>query len=342
MTKCIYCPRTDFTLEHHLPRCLGNFKGSVQLGDTICSKCNGIFGKLDEQLCRSGPEAIFRRYLGIQGRKGHNVANSFYRGGSGGGPLDMVGINQSTGEKTELELLGPGQALELRRVKLVAEDNSEHIIRISDGMTPTEFRQKFDALGIKRFKHAFISAAGEEIPWVESLFENLTIEGKGEWVQPEGPIIYGPSEIKVTVTSKYFRDIAKIAFHYFLTKFPRFRGDEEFFSEIRNFIKHGEVDDVPRFVTQSFDQIVPVLTTGGRLRVWGHLLTAESDYLGFQGKVQLFVGPENRSTVFTVQLGKNKSHIHYSERYGDFFAYYPVDERGEFDGEVSPLTVMSL
>src|SRR5690349_972286 len=116
--KSIYCDETDLTPEHHLPRCLGNSKGYVQLGDTSCSKCNGIFGKLDEQLCRSGPEAIFRRYLRIQGRKKHKAANSFYRGGSGGGPLDMVGINQSTGEKTELELLGPGHVLELRRVKL--------------------------------------------------------------------------------------------------------------------------------------------------------------------------------------------------------------------------------
>jgi hypothetical protein len=29
--------------------------------------------------------------------------------------------------------------------------------------------------------------------------------------------------------------------------------------------------------------------------------------------------------------------IHYSEAYGDFFAYHPVEERGEFDGEVSEL-----
>jgi hypothetical protein len=58
---------------------------------------------------------------------------------------------------------------------------------------------------------------------------------------------------------------------------------------------------------------------------------------GFRAKVQLFVGPESRSMVHTVQIGENLSPIHYSEAYGDFFAYYPLEERGDFDGEVSEL-----
>ena len=79
------------------------------------------------------------------------------------------------------------------------------------------------------------------------------------------------------------------------------------------------------------------LRAGGRLSAWGHLIAVESDYTGFRAKVQLFVGPESLSCVYTVQLGKNPSSIHYSEAYGDFFAYYPAEERGEFDGEVYEL-----
>jgi hypothetical protein len=337
MMTCIYCSRTDFTPEHHLPRCLGNFKGYVQLGNTICSECNRAFGKLDEQLCRSGSEAFFRKFLGIEGRKKHDSVNSFYRGSSGGGPLEMVGLNHATGQKAELELVGPGNVRELRCVKFVADDDSQHIIRITDGMTPAEFKQRVDALGFKSFKHASISATAEEIPWVESLFEGFKFEKKTEWIQPTGPILYGPFDIKITVTSKYFREMAKIAFHYFLTKFPRFRGNEECFSQIRDFIRNGTIDDIPRFVTQCRKQFIHQLRSGDRLSAWGHFVTAESNYFDFKGKVQLFVGPENRSTVFTVNLGQNPSPIHYSEGYGDFFAYYPPEERGEFDGEVSAL-----
>jgi hypothetical protein len=57
----------------------------------------------------------------------------------------------------------------------------------------------------------------------------------------------------------------------------------------------------------------------------------------FRARVQLFAGPEVQPNVYTVQLGRNPLRIDYSEAYGDFFAYYPKEDRGEFDGEVSEL-----
>jgi hypothetical protein len=298
---------------------------------------------LDEQLCRSGFEAFFRKKLGIAGRREHEEVNSFYRGSSRGGRLEMFGINHETGEEKELELVGPNSVRELRCVKLIAEDDSIHTITISDGMTREEFWKRVTALGIKTFKHADISAASEEIQWVESLFEGFTIGRKPEWVQPKGPITYGPLTVKITVTNRYFRAMAKIGFHYFLTKFPRFRGDEPWFSEIRNFvINECSIDEVARFVTQSREQFAYQLRAGGRLNVWGHLIGVNASYTGFLGRVQLFVGPESPSTVFTVQIGKNPSPIYYTEAHGDFFEYYPPEERGEFDGEVSELGVVAL
>lgn len=342
MANCIYCRATDVTVEHPLPRGLGKFKDYVPLADRVCDRCNAICGQLDEQLCRSGPEAFFRKFLGISGRPGHDDVNSFYRGSSRGGRLEMLGINHETREEKELELVGPNSVRELRCVKFVAEDDSTHTIPITDGTTPEEFRKKVTALGFKFFKHANISAGAEEIPWIESLFEGFKIEGKTEWVQPSGPIMYGPFSIKFTVNDRYFRAIAKIGFHYFLTKFPRFRGDEPCFSEMRNFIMNGcPIDEIGRFVTQSREQFAYQLRAGDRLRVWGHLIAVDANYMGFRAKVQLFAGPENRSTVFTVHIGKNPSSIHYSEAYGDFFAYYPLEERGEFDGEVSELGVVA-
>jgi hypothetical protein len=342
MSNCIYCGAADVTVEHPLPRGLGKFKGYEPLTDRVCSRCNGVCGQLDEQLCRCGSEAFFRKFLGISGRSGHDEVNSFYRGSSRGGRLEMVGINHDNGEEKELELVGPNSVRELRCVKLVAEDDSTHTIPIPDGMTRDEFQRKVAALGFKSFKHADISAASEEIPWVESLFEGFMMKGKAEWVQPTGPIIYGPLTIKFTVNDRYFRAIAKIGFHYFLTKFPRLRGDELCFAEIRNFIMNGcPIDEIGRFVTQSREQFAYQLRAGDRLSVWGHLIGVDANYLRFRAKVQLFAGPENRSTVFTVRLGKNPSPIHYSEAHGDFFAYYPPEQRDDFDGEVSELGVVA-
>jgi hypothetical protein len=342
VSNCIYCGAADVTVEHPLPRALGKFKDYVLLTDKICRRCNGICGQLDEQLCRCGMEAFFRVFLGISGRSRHDDVNSFYRGSSLGGRLEMFGTNHETGEEEELELVGPNSVRELRCVKFVAEDDSAHTIPITDGMTPEQFRKKVTGLGFKFFKHADISAASEEILWVESLFEGFKMQGKTEWVQPTGPIIYGPLTIKFTVNDRYFRAVAKIGFHYFLTRFPRFRGDEVCFAEIRNFITNGcPIDEIGRFVTQSREQFAHQLRASDRLSVWGHLLGVDAGYTGFRAKVQLFAGPENRSSVFTVQLGKNPSPIHYSEAYGDFFAYYPPEERSEFDGEVSELATVT-
>jgi hypothetical protein len=175
----------------------------------------------------------------------------------------MVGISHETGELKELELVGAESVRELRCVTLIAEDDSTYTIRVADGMTPEQFRERVIALGINRFKSADISAASEEIPWMESLFDGFTFQGKTEWTRPPGPIIYGPFVVKVTLTNRYFRALAKIGFHYFLTKYPRFRGDEPCFEEIRNFITHDcRVDEIGRFVTQSQKQFVYQLREG--------------------------------------------------------------------------------
>jgi hypothetical protein len=266
----------------------------------VCESCNQKLGRLDEQLCRSGMEAFFRAYLGIAGRKGHDKANSFYRGSAGGGPLEMLGTDNQTGKNVLLEVVGENAVRQLRCVTLVAEDDTEHVIRIPDGMTPEQFRARFDALGIKRFKHGECFAAPEERAWVESLLSKLTIESKGAWSLPaNGPIGYGPSTIKFTVTSRYFRCIAKIGFHYFLTKMSRFRGDEDCFAKLRHFIMNeSNRAEYEQFVTYAQGQLVWGIDAGLRLKNWGHVLCAQADYLNLTAKVQLFAGPDEALHLF--------------------------------------------
>ena len=334
----LLCADAD-SLEHHLPRALGNFKGYVPLLDRVCSTCNGKFSMLDEQLCRSGIEAFFRTHLEIDGRKQHDKVNPFYRGSAGGQCLEMVGINQSTGQDVLLELVGGNEARELRCATLVGEDDSVHVIRITDGMTPEQFKKRVMDLGVKKFKTADFSAGQEEMQWVESLMNALTFERKTDWAHSTvGPIVYGPARIKFTVTSRYFRCIAKIGFHYFLTKVPHFRGDESCFTNLREFITNeGDIDKCKPFVNYNQQPLAWQLRNGQRLNAWGHILCVETDYMQLRAQVQLFAGPEAQPHVYTVLLGRNPSLIDYSEACGDFFAYYPKEERGEFDGEVSEL-----
>jgi hypothetical protein len=206
-------------------------------------------------------------------------------------------------------------------------------------MTPEDFKKRVKALGFRKFKTVDISAAPEEIAWVESLFAGLDFERKTEWSRSAvGPIVYGPARIKFTVTSRYFRCLAKIGFHYFLTKMQRFRGDEPYFEDIRQFIANeGNIDKCRSFVSYNQQPLAWQLRNCGRLNAWGHILCAETDYMHFRAKVQLFAGPQAQPHVYTVQLGGNPSRIDYTEALGEFFVYYPKEQRGEFDGEVSEL-----
>jgi hypothetical protein len=118
----------------------------------------------------------------------------------------------------------------------------------------------------------------------------------------------------------------------------QFNGDEECFADIRHFImKESNVDECRRFITYGEGPLARELETGYRLSNWGHVLAVELDYLNLRAKVQLFAGPEANPFVYTVQLGRNPSIIDYNEAYGNFFVYYPKEERGEFDGEVMDL-----
>src|SRR4051794_40110990 len=87
---CIYCPANPDSVEHPLPAALGEFREAPLLRDRICKACNNRrIGVLDEQLSRSGPEALLRRFYGINGRENHDKVNVFERGSAGGHRLDL-------------------------------------------------------------------------------------------------------------------------------------------------------------------------------------------------------------------------------------------------------------
>jgi hypothetical protein len=305
--------------------------------DAVCFECNGKCGKLDEQLSRTGIEAWHRIRLEIEGRKSHRKVNSFYRGSAGGRPIEMLGIHPATGKEILLELKGGNRVQELRCVTLTGEDGKDHVVKIPDKMTKEQFTKSVAVLSIKRIVRIDISALPEDATWVQELVSNgLSLHLKGEWQRgDEGPIAYKAAKVKVRGDVRYFRCIAKIGFHYFLTKMRQFRGDEGCFAALRDFIvKDGsDLDDCARFVTVGVSPLLGV----EKLRYCGHILTAEKHASRLIARVQLFAGPGSLGKVYCVELGSDPSPIFNSQWFGDFFGYYPKDERGEFDGEVEEL-----
>jgi len=140
-------------------------------------------------------------------------------------------------------------------------------------------------------------------------------EGNGEWAWdlirqafpdmrheerepiPEGVQRKTPGGLKCVLTKSYYRAIAKIALHYYLTRNQRgLTGHELYFKKICQFIRYGEGDRA-----EFFDKPGPplVLWLGqkvgdGQTRPteWGHLLVVIDSEKQAHAQVRLFAGPE--------------------------------------------------
>ncbi len=164
-TQCIYCNReVSLSKEHFLPRCLGNFRHYETLDDRLCKDCNNSFSQLEEQFCRSSPEAFFRQMLGIKGRKSHVTISPFQRGSAGVPPLAMKG--PPPGENFDIlwQLEKGTKNLDyMRQIVLFTETGDSHIIPIPDDMQDSaQLREKIkevsQQLGVKKFPEARIFA----------------------------------------------------------------------------------------------------------------------------------------------------------------------------------------
>ena len=253
--NCIYGhSNVELSGEHYLPKCLGDFHGFEMLNDRVCVSCNNLFGQLEEQFCRSGPEALFKYLSGVQGYKHHKKANPFRRGSAGADRMRLEG--KFPGEDFDVlwePKKGAGTLDYMTQIILRTDEGVVHI-PIPDDMTdPEQLRVKFEEHGIKRAKEARILAPESQIARIEALLSGFTYEGSVAWQQsPEKGAVQGL--VTINVTDKYFRALAKIGFHYFLKHTSRFRGDEDAFAGIRNFIMNG--GDYRKFVGTSTRQIV--------------------------------------------------------------------------------------
>ena len=137
---CIYCTSPGpFTNEHPIPACFGEFKELPVLKDRLCRNCNNtVISRMEQQLCRCGPEGFLRSALGIRGRESHEPVNPFLRGSSGARAIDLVAPLPETlagPQEDQIPILwefNPGGETirEVRQIILRDEQGCWHQIRI--------------------------------------------------------------------------------------------------------------------------------------------------------------------------------------------------------------------
>jgi hypothetical protein len=343
--KCIYCGSTGpFNKEHALPMCLGEFKGFPPLIDKVCINCNKEIGKFEEQFGRSGPEAFFRKYLNIEGRNTHGKVNPFERGSAGAKPIDFIAC--LPGEDIEIlwePHLGEGTVHEVRQIVFIDDKGKSYPFRIPNWINNTDqLREEMKKFGLPPPGEKI--SARVIVPYDEKeRVENL-VKGLGtnfEWLPPQPPVEIKNFVAKFQVTDFYFRAIAKIGFHYFLSVFNTFYGNEYYFSKIRKFIKEGGL--IKSFVTQTKESILP---QNYRPDYWGHVLLAESYEGKFRTRLQFFLGPQYNPQTYVVILNTCKLPIvlptWQTGGIGYYFRYFESGKQGKYSGEASRIKSLRL
>jgi hypothetical protein len=342
MTICLYCDSPANSVEHPLPAAFGEFNNAPVLEDRICRQCNNArLGLLDEQFARCGPEAVMRRFHGIKGRDSHEAVNPHYRGSAGGRRLRMTGYDSAMGMEVELEIVRKGEVRQsCQMVVIDTEGRAHHLPITRDLRDPQKLRASFHKLGVTQPADVRLIFDPSERQWLEPLVKaawpTASLSEKGS-----GAANYQGAVVELQVNDRYFRGIAKIGFHYFLTQFPQYSGSENCFAAVRSFIidDAGGLDRVNEFVGVRSKPLLTPMMDGRRPDGWiAHVLSAEIRDDEILAHVEFFVSLDYRSVVYTVKLGKNDPG-RLTAAIGHIYRYFGDGPVGKFAGEARPLLV---
>ena len=194
----------------------------------------------------------------------------------------------------------PWDCLAVDQLVIRDKQQKDHPIRLYPNMRPEQLRQQIEQLKLAadglemRFVYTEDSDLKAYLRLFQVIWPNMRVEETLD-ASMEGAKVYQvPIYREFTVGVQYFQAIAKIAFHYYLVHSQHcWRGDEETFADIRDFIKHGKSKE--RYFHSSGKCIIDPCSPAARGSVsyvpkhWCHLLAAD-ETRGTAGKTRFFVG----------------------------------------------------
>ena len=341
MNKCLYCPAEADSLEHVLPAAFGEFRDAPNLDGYICGPCNNErLGRLDEQIARCGPEGLLRKFYDVKGRAEHAKVNPFARGSAGGRRIEFSTFDREFGVKVNLEIEN-GVVRQMRQLIFVETVSGKtHNLPLREGMTASQVREGMARLGIVEPFETRASFDPHEQELVEGLIKEVCPTVTFSESKPLSNTIETP-EAKFELGERYYRAIAKIGFHYFLTQFRKYTGHEEIFSRIRQFIYEDTdkpIEHVNEFIAVrqgSFFQ--EVLNLDARPEDWrAHFLAAEVRAGTCAAHVQLFMTEDYAGSIYEITLASDSA-IDGRESFGHKYLYYPDGKQKRFSGDAKPL-----
>ncbi len=340
-STCIYCNSTGpFSDEHALPACLGEFRGFPLLQNRICSECNNRkIGNCEQQFCRCGPEAFFRTFFGVEGREHHDKVNVYRRGSFGGKPIDFIGIHPTLGIPILYEKIsGTDKVGIVSQIVIKDEHGNTFPIRLQKRMKSTEdVRSEIKKIIQGKIIEMRVLPDDDEVEWVKEPLKGFG--GDFKWEEPLEIHSISNPVAEVKVSTPYFRAVAKIGFHYFLSTCDKVNGSETEFDEIRDFIIAGV--ERGQFVTQEDTSLLLAPPNAVPSRR-SHILTAEVFKGSLSARMQFFIGPGFVPLTYRVLLSKTPRLTPSDFASGHIFAYFEDGKQGKFSGEVFALDVMRV
>ncbi len=339
--QCLYCSAPGDSREHPLPAAFGEFRGAPYLDNRVCTACNNArLGVLDEQFTRCGPEALLRKFYDIRGRAAtHDKVNIFERRSAGGHRVDMRSMDKALAVEVALEIVD-GQPRQMRQMIFVEHSGKTHILPILEGSTPDQLRAAFQRLGVVQ-PCADVRVLFDHVTenWVPQLIQQAWPNGTFGEGTPASTVYEGAVGT-VMLTNRYFRAVAKIGFHYFLTRFPEYTGHEPMFSDIRQFILDDAagVDRTNVFIGKREHALLgEMLNPRVRPNGWrAHVLCAETLPGECLAYVQTFVTEDWPAPIYAVRLAHDVGIVD-CRATGHAYMYYGDGPKGNFAGDALTL-----
>ena len=298
MKKCIYCgislDPTKGERDHIIPVQLGEFRNDIRFR-RICPSCNSKIGRSEQQFLRCGPESFLRDVVKPK------VPSKRQRGRSPAkAAMGSPGPESTIDHCDHRELVirsktDPKDVLPVDQIVIHDVKGQEYFIRLFPGMRPEQLKSHIKKRDIGEVDKAWFHCDEDRKPEFQRLFKAAWPKSEMQELDATEPgVIQVCGRITFKVTDHYFRSLAKIGFHYYLIYSQRgFRGDEDYFAPIRDFIMNGGNKDA--FFRQSGPKFVMPygrLPSGGvKTPVqWCHVIAADETSKIAVVYLQLFVG----------------------------------------------------
>lgn len=344
-TTCIYCGQANPTWAraHVVPRLLGTFQNQSTLVYRVCSACDREIGECEGVMAKCSIEAVLLKHIGIKGRH-KRTSSAFRRAHCGQAPIRMATTVPGYQHEVRTEPIGDSENVDiLPQLVLTDKEGKREEIPIEnpDRIGLGEWRillarcleakvKDIDAIGLSDQQFALMVSVLRAHGMTFDLGEQTEIRPFQGTVLVRGTLTYD---------ARYFRAIAKIAFHYFLLHSQLFNGSEDEFDGVRRFIRYGQGNQSD-FIAKGSGPIACDPSGRDRPSYYGHVLRTDISSERIAIRVLLFIGHDYKPDWYSVILSR-KEHLIFlpSEEFGHYYRYMEPQERAQYDGTVESLTV---